>query len=70
MKNEAAIEQNVEIETARAVAMRRGTIAAELALDGKQTLQQRCRGKIRLEGGHRVQKARLIGKSYRGGGVK
>ncbi len=65
-----AVEQQVEVERARAIRSSSGTVAAKGALDLKQCIQQFARAKRSFESNHSVYKPRLIGKAHRLGGVE
>jgi hypothetical protein len=58
-------EQKVEIEGSRAITDGVRPVAAELALDFQQAVQQFPRGKIGLQLDHRVDESGLIGDSDR-----
>jgi hypothetical protein len=65
VEDEVSIEQNVEIESARAVGNSGGAVAAEFALDGEEGGEEGSGGEIGFEGDDGVDKARLIGKADR-----
>ena len=70
VKDEVSVEQDVEVEGPRPIAHCGVTVAAELALDAEQSGQQRGRREFGFKSGNRVDEARLIRESNRGGGVK
>jgi len=63
-------EQNIQIERARAVGDGAGPVSSKLLFDGQQAFQQLLGLKLCFQGDHRVDKARLRGKSDRFGGVE
>lgn len=70
MKDEVSVEQDVEIEGARAIEYAGRAVAAEFALDEEERVEERGRGEIGFEGHDSVDEARLRGESHRRGGVK
>lgn len=65
-----AVEQDVEVECARAVWKTGRAIAAEFALDGEQAVEQGAGGEIAFESDDRVDEAGLGGKPDRFGRVE
>jgi len=45
-KDEVAVEEEVEVEGARAVGEGGGAVAAEVALDGEERVEEDARGEI------------------------
>ena len=64
------IHQNIQIQRARAVANACLPIPPEFFFDPQQALEQGSRAQIGLQCDHRIQKARLVGKSHRSGGIQ
>lgn len=70
VQDEIAIEEDVEVESARAVGPGGGAVAAKEALDGKKCVEKGTRGEIGFKGNDGVEKARLIGETDRGSGIE
>ena len=68
--DEIAVEQDVEVEGARAVGEAVGAVAAEVLFDEEQGAEQFEWGEIGFEGGGGVEKAGLVGESDGRGGVE
>ena len=66
----AVHEQDIQIERARAIGDGGRAVAAELALQAEQRLEQRARGEIGFERDGGIEKARLGGETDRRGGVE
>jgi len=73
-EDEVAVEEEIEVEGARAVGEAGGAVAAEEALDGKQGVEEDARGEIGRESNDGVEEAGLgskaRGKTNGGGGVE
>lgn len=69
-QNQIAEQENVQVERARAIPEPRRAVAAKLALQVEQGMQQLARSKIGLKPHNGIEKSRLIGKAYRSGGIK
>ena len=68
--NKVAVEQDVEIEGARAVGDAGGAVAAKVLFDEEQGAKQFDGGQASFEGGGGVEKAGLLREADRRGGVK
>ena len=64
-EHQTVIKQNVQIQRARPVGDARAAVAAELALDHEQGLEQLARTSIRLEAHRGIYEPRLIVETYR-----
>lgn len=69
-EDEIAIEEDVEIESARAVGECGSAVAAEVALDGEEGIEEIARGERGFKSENGVEKAGLIGVSDGSGGVE
>jgi len=69
-ENQVAIEEDVEIERARAVGKSCDAVAAEFALEGEKSAKELERAKIGLKGNDSVEKSGLIGETDGRGGVE
>ena len=69
-EDEIAVEQDVQVEGARAVGEAGGAVTAEVALDGQQLGEQPLRIEFRLQSDDGIDEARLRGKAHRLSGVK
>jgi hypothetical protein len=67
---EIAVEENVEVEGARAVGEARGAVAAELLLDGQQGAEQLARGELGFKGDCGIEEAGLRCESDGRGGIE
>ena len=69
-EDEIAVEENVEVEGAGAVRDGGGAVAAEVALDGEEGVEEIARGEMRFEGDDGVEEAGLVGEADGRGGVE
>lgn len=70
-QDQVAEQQNVEVESARAISGPGGAaVAAKLLLNAEQAGEQLARSKSGFKPHHRIQKMRLIGKSDGRRGIK
>jgi len=60
-EDEVAVEEEIEVEGARAVGRGGGVVAAEVALDGQERVEDDARSEIGIEGNDGVEEAGLIG---------
>lgn len=65
-----AKNENIEVERPWPVGNGRRAVAPEGPLDVQERIQQRARVEVGIQGGHRVEKAWLIGIPDRLGGIK
>ena len=63
-EDEVSVEEEVEVEGARAVGEAGGAVAAEEALDGKQGVEEDARGEIGRESNDGVEEAGLGSKAW------
>lgn len=69
-EDEITIEQDVEVEGARAVGKDGVAVTAEGTLQAEQSTEQFVRAKVGYERDHGIEKARLIRETNRRGGVE
>jgi hypothetical protein len=69
-EDEIAIEEDVEVEGAGAVAKAGCAVAAEFALDGEEIFEEGARGEVGFEGDDGVEEAGLVGETDGLGGVE
>jgi len=69
-EHETAIEEDVEVESARAVGDGGGTIASEESLNGEKSIKEWVRREIGFKSDDGVQEARLIGEANGLGGIE
>ena len=69
-EEEVVVEEDVEVEGTRAVGDGCGAVAAEIALDGEEGVEEIAWGEWSFEGQDRVEETGLIGEADGGGGME
>jgi len=69
-RDEIAVEEDVEVEGARAIGDGARTIASKTALDGEKRIKKWVRSEAGFKGDHGIEEARLIGEADGLGGIE